>query len=150
MGKLNQLYQDLIVRHSQVPSNYRDMPASTHSAEKHNPLCGDDLELMLAVDGALIVDAAFQGSACAVCTSSASMMTSAISGLQVLEAMMLAGKFEELFEEGAGDPGVEWLSANHPDLLAFRGIREFPIRIQCARLPWEALSSAIHVEGAGK
>ena len=150
MGSIDQLYQELIVRHSQAPDNYRDLPVSTHAAEKHNPLCGDDLTLKLSVEGETIVDAGFLGSACAICIASASMMIGAVKGLGVPEAMTLTGKFTALFENDTSQADLGWLEQNHSGLLAFRGIKNFPIRIQCARLPWEALMEAINAEAANE
>ena len=46
---LNDLYQQVILDHCKKPRNFHDLPAATCSAQGHNPLCGDQLKLFLAM-----------------------------------------------------------------------------------------------------
>ena len=48
---INDLYQQVILDHCKKPRNFHEMPAATCSAQGHNPLCGDNLKLFLALDG---------------------------------------------------------------------------------------------------
>lgn len=51
---LNDLYQQVILDHCKNPRNFRELPQCTCSAQGHNPLCGDRLQLFLTLDGELI------------------------------------------------------------------------------------------------
>ena len=68
----------------------------THSADGHNPLCGDILRVQLAVEDERVADVAFTGSGCAISTASASLMTEAVKGKTLAEAEALFGKFHTM------------------------------------------------------
>ena len=63
---LNDLYQEVILDHCKHPRNFHELPNSTYSAQGHNPLCGDQLKLFLAIDGETVKDISFVGSGCCI------------------------------------------------------------------------------------
>jgi nitrogen fixation NifU-like protein len=141
---LRDLYQDTILEHNKRPRNFRAIPGAT-AKEGFNPLCGDRLTLYLALDGDRIADAAFQGSGCAISTSSASLMTEAVKGKTVAEADRLFDGFRRLVTRTAPEPTKSEVGK----LLAFSGVGEFPARVKCATLCWHTLEAALH-EGKDK
>jgi nitrogen fixation NifU-like protein len=80
MNNYKALYQEVILDHNKKPRNFGTLAHATHSAEGHNPLCGDHLSVALTFDCECIDCIAFQGESCAICKASASMMTTAIKG----------------------------------------------------------------------
>ena len=77
---LNDLYQQVILDHCKKPRNFHEMPQATCSAQGHNPLCGDQLKLFLALDGDTIKDISFVGSGCCISKASASLLTEFAKG----------------------------------------------------------------------
>ena len=77
LGDLRDLYQQVIMDHQNRPRNFGDVDGANRRAEGYNPLCGDriNVELKLGDDGR-IERIGFTGSGCAICTASASMMSS--------------------------------------------------------------------------
>ena len=114
----------------------RDRHAQT--AEGHNPLCGDHLIVYLRIEGGRIEDASFTGSGCTISKASASLMTEAVKGRTFAEAYDLFHRFAQMITRASDDAGED-LGA----LSAFAGMRQFPIRVKCATLPWHTLCSAI-------
>ncbi len=138
---LRDLYQEVILDHNKQPRNYGTLETPTHSADGHNPLCGDQLKLHLQVEGETIEDVRFEGSGCAISTASASLMTEAVRGRSCGDAMELFAEFHELV---TGDPSVSALAASSLGKLAvFAGVREFPVRVKCATLAWHTLEAAL-------
>lgn len=140
---LDQIYQEVILDHNRKPRNFRVIPDASHSSHGVNPLCGDDYRLYLKVGGdGMIQDAAFQGAGCAISKASASMLTQAVKGKPVSAAADLKEKFIRLATRGC-------VASEVPDpdalgsLVAFEGIRRFPIRVKCATLVWHALEDAL-------
>ena len=43
MDVFNDLYQQLIIDHNKNPKNFKTLVNANHSAEGHNPLCGDEI-----------------------------------------------------------------------------------------------------------
>src|SRR5438309_6161756 len=70
--KLSALYQELILDHYRRPRNKGTLPAATHTVSLNNPLCGDEIDLQLQVDGETIKDVRFIGRGCSISQASAS------------------------------------------------------------------------------
>jgi nitrogen fixation NifU-like protein len=76
---------------------------------------------------------------CSISQASASVMTEAVIGKAVRDAMDISGAFLELMQsrgEGAGDEDVLG------DAVAFEGVFRYPARIKCALLSWMAWKDA--------
>jgi nitrogen fixation protein NifU and related proteins len=137
MSELDELYQSVILDHNRAPRNFRKLEEATNHAEGRNPLCGDQFDVWLKLEGDVIADAAFQGQGCAISKASASMMTQAVKGKTVAEARSLFEKFHEVVTGAAG-------AAPLPSKLeVFRGVSAFPIRVKCATLSWHAMKQAL-------
>ena len=140
MASLSGLYQDLILDHNRAPQNFRRMEDANRRVEGINPLCGDRLTVWLRMEDAVIKDAAFQGSGCAISKASASLMTSAVKGKTREEAEVLFDRFRRLVTGSMEQAEAEALGK----LVVFSGLSEFPIRVKCASLPWHALKAALN------
>ena len=138
-----ELYQQVILEHNKKPRNFGKLEPHTHHAEGNNPLCGDQLELSLYVKDGVIEDVRFQGHGCAIDVASASLMTSTIKGRAVAEVGILADQFRAMVR-GELDPAKE------PHVLGkltlFQGVKDLPVRVKCAVLPWATLHSALEGE----
>lgn len=134
----NELYQAVLLQHSKQPRNFGPLENATHAADGHNALCGDEISVALRIDGDTLAEAKFTGSACAICTASASIMTGEVKGLTCDAVQTLAGNFRTLLKDGSG-PDVP------PKLEVLSGVHQFPQRVKCAVLPWETLLSAMQL-----
>ncbi len=137
MSVLDELYREIILKHYQSPKNFGVLPQATKVAGGMNPSCGDQVEVMVRLEGDTIADIRFQGQGCAISTASASMMTELVKGKKVAEALELSKKFQAMVVEGAPpDPALG-------DLLALQGVAKLPARVKCATLAWHALEEAL-------
>lgn len=137
--KLTALYQELILDHYRRPRNKGALVGATHTVTLTNPLCGDEIDLQLRVDGDLIKEARFVGRGCSISQASASMMTQLVTDRSVAQALALAGRVSAMMQ---GDEGAARDKALG-DLRALAGVAKFPVRIKCALLPWNALTDAV-------
>ena len=145
MSELRDLYQEVILDHSKAPRNFRTVAAVTHEADGRNPLCGDTFTVSVTVEDGRIKDIAFRGQGCAISTASASMMTESLKGKTRPEAEALFARFHDLITgESKSGPGGPPLGK----LEVFSGVREYPVRIKCATLPWHTLKAALSSDGA--
>lgn len=142
--ELRELYQQVILDHHRRPRNFREVPGADRKAEGFNPLCGDHVtvELKLGTDGRY-ADIGFTGAGCAICTASASMMTEAVLGKTPEEAEALFQGFHRLVTGADDASAAERLGK----LTVFAGVREFPVRVKCASLPWHTFHAAAHGKG---
>jgi nitrogen fixation NifU-like protein len=139
MSELTDLYQELILDHGRKPRNFREVTDPSHSAEGHNPLCGDRLTLSVRLEEGVIRDVAFLGSGCAISTAAASTMTEAVKGRTLAEAQELFDRFHDLLTGRTTDA-----SSLPPKLAAFKGVAMYPMRVKCATLAWHTLRNALH------
>lgn len=141
MSELSELYQQVILDHNKKPRNFRKLDTANHSAEGYNPLCGDHLTVYLDLEDDLVQDVGFEGSGCAISKASASMMTQAIKGKSKEEAETLFKEFHSMVTGGLDEETEENRLGN---LKIFAGVREFPVRVKCATLPWHTMHAALN------
>ena len=137
---ITSLYQEVIIEHARSPRNFREIAGATHTVEVVNPLCGDQLTLYLQLADGAVTDIAFKGAGCAISQASASMMTMAVKGLPQEEALALFDRVHTMLTtESHGDTPP----ADVGKLAALAGVWQYPMRVKCATLAWQALRSAL-------
>ena len=137
MNVLRDLYQQLIIDHNQNPRNYHELEHASHSADGHNPLCGDVITVSFIEKDGIIENIAFMGSGCAISKASASIMTSTLKSMKVGDAEALFEKFHTLATTGECPHDMGKLS-----VLA--GVHKYPARVKCATLAWHTFRGALN------
>ena len=141
MSELSELYQQVILDHNKKPRNFHKLETANRTAEGYNPLCGDQLSVYLQVEDDEVIDVSFEGSGCAISKASASMMTQAVKGKSKQEAELL---FDEFHRMVTGRLNEESEPNQLGRLKIFAGVRDFPVRVKCASLPWHTLHAALN------
>ncbi len=139
---LDDIYKEVILDHYKSPRNKRELPAANHVCTRNNPLCGDEITVSADVEEGRLAAVTFQGAGCSISQSSASMMTEAVTGTSVAEALALAADFRGMMA-GEVEPDEERFG----DLVALKGVVKYPIRIKCAVLAWDVLQEALQSDG---
>ena len=142
-NNLDTLYRQVIMDHYKHPRNRGVIEDDSLTINMNNPTCGDRIQLTLKVENEMVVDAKFEGEGCSISMSSASMMTQAIKGKPIDEALKLANNFSEMVQ-GKDLEIDEDLDLG--DIEALQGVCKFPARIKCATLAWKAMEKALHEE----
>ena len=140
MSDLSELYQEVILDHNKRPRNWGPLADATRVAKGYNPLCGDKLTLYVKLEGDRLAGISFEGSGCAISKASASLMTDAVKGQSLTDALSLFDRVHEMLTTPATEP------VNIDDvgkMAVLSGVREFPARVKCASLAWHTLKSAI-------
>ncbi|QQE80288.1 Fe-S cluster assembly sulfur transfer protein SufU [Alicyclobacillus sp. SO9] len=140
--QLDDLYRQVIMDHYQHPRNSGKIDEGTVDVDMRNPSCGDEITLQLLVKDGVIQDVKFLGSGCSISISSASMMTEAVMGKTVEEALQMQELFRQMVK--GEDIDAEELG----DLESLQGVSKFPARFKCATLGWQALEKALQKQEA--
>jgi nitrogen fixation protein NifU and related proteins len=74
------IYREIILDHYRNPRNKGKLVDADVSIHDSNPLCGDEIDMHLKVDGDKIKDVKFEGRGCAISQASASMLTEMVMG----------------------------------------------------------------------
>ena len=130
--------------------NPRNLGVVAHPSVRkrgNNPLCGDEVELTarLAPEGNLIGEIAFTSRGCSIVQASASIMTELVKGRSTVDVRAIAkGVLERL--TGKKSDSLEALE----EIGAIeRAVRDYPIRVKCALLPWTTLREALDATPEG-
>ena len=147
MIDLRDLYQDIILDHGKNPRNFRAQDHASHTAQGHNPLCGDRITVYLTVEGDRITDASFIGRGCAISTASSSLMTEVLKGKTLGEAKQLFQSFHASVTGGEAPDLAEALEDDFERLAPLEGVKAYPARVKCATLAWHAVEAALRPGG---
>jgi nitrogen fixation NifU-like protein len=141
--QFDDLYREVIMDHYRRPRGHGELETPDYRIEGANPLCGDEVQLDLRVEGQRLTGLAWRGAGCSISQASASMLAQAVEGRSVQEARAVVDAFKEMMLKGGSTEGLD-------DLEALQGVRKFPVRVKCALLAWNVLQDALEqatVEG---
>ncbi len=138
MGGLDDLYQELILDHYRKSRGKGTLDDPSVAVDQHNPLCGDQIHLELLIEGDVVSAVRHTGEGCSISQASASMMSQAIEGRGVREALDLVEHFR-LMMHGTEEGDEDRLG----DAIALEGVAKYPARVKCALLGWMAAKDAI-------
>jgi len=128
------IYRDVLLEHARHPKNSGRIDNPDLQAFAQNPLCGDELELTLALSGEVIQDCKTQVRGCSICQASASMM----SELILTKTLQEAEKISQMFTESLRKD-TEEIAESLDFLLPLIALKKHRSRIKCMKLAWEAL-----------
>jgi nitrogen fixation NifU-like protein len=140
-NNLDQLYRTVIMDHYKNPRNKGSLEDGSITIDMNNPTCGDRIHLTMQVSNGLVENAKFDGEGCSISMSSASMMTQAVKGKTVEEALKLSKIFSEMMLGQEYDDSIDL-----GDIAALSGVTKFPARIKCATLAWKAMEKGVEKE----
>lgn len=138
-NNLETLYRQVIMDHYKNPRNRGELEGDALTVDMNNPTCGDRIQLQLQVEDGIVKDAKFQGEGCSISMSSASMMTQAIKGKNVTDALQMSKLFSEMMLGEEVDSDLDL-----GDAQALSGVSQFPARIKCATLAWKAMEKGVN------
>ncbi len=133
---MNNMYSQIMLEHSKNKKNFREIENPTYIERGHNPSCGDDLTLLLKLDGQIIVDASFIGFGCAISKASMSIMIDLVKGKELKNALDVVDTFFKMMHE---EEVEEEKLYSLGDAYLFESLKNVPARIKCATLGWHCL-----------
>lgn len=142
---LDDLYREVVLDHHRRPRGREPLARVDASARGFNPVCGDEVEVRVTVEGARLAAVQVAGRGCAICTASGSMLAELARGQALPDARRLADGFRDLMHGRVPPPGVDL-----GDLEALAGVARFPVRVKCAMLPWVTFEDALGALATGR
>jgi len=137
---LKELYQELIMDHSRNPRLFGKPEIYTHSKASYNPLCGDKITLYGEYDPQGILQVHFEGSGCAMCLASTSLLLDSVQNKSMHEMTIFLQKlFTLLHTSELSDSDQEALGK----CIVLKTVKQYPSRIKCVTLSWHALKDLI-------
>ena len=112
-------------------------------ANTNNESCIDNIDIELKIEDGIVVDANFDGEACAISTSATSIFLRKIIGKSVSEVQDLIENYENLIDE------QEYNEEKLGELMAYDTIYMQPNRKHCALLPVDTIKKILKEENSG-
>lgn len=135
------LKREIILEHYQHPKNRGLIDDDTYiRVNTNNESCIDEIDLMVKLNNNKIEDVKFDGEACAICTSSTSIMIDTLIGKTIDEAKEIINNFNNMVDEKEYDASILEQANVYDDVY------KQPSRKKCALLPWWGMEKAITKE----
>lgn len=130
--------RSIILEHYQNPKNKGLIDDETYiKINMNNESCIDEVDLMVKLEDGKIKDIRFEGEACAICTSSTSVMIDTLIGKTLEEAEEIINNFYNMIEE------KEYKEELLEQANAYNDISKQPNRKKCALLSWWGIEKAL-------
>lgn len=139
-----ELKREIIMEHYSNPLNKETVTDSRYEkVNTRNQSCIDNLDIYILFDKDLIKDIKFNGEACAISTSSTSIMIKNLIGMNVKDALNYVDNFMAMVNEDKYDDSIL------NEALCYDKIYLQNSRKTCATLPYRGLKEALlkHLKG---
>lgn len=129
-----QFLREIIMDHYEHPRNRGLVEDGSYKKVNMNSeTCIDNLDIQVKFDQDKIVDVRYDGEACAICTSSTSIMSELVIGKTKDEAMEIVENYMNMIYEREYDEDIL------EEAIAFKNTYKQANRIKCATLGWNGL-----------
>lgn len=133
------LKRNIILENYQNPTNKGLIDNKEYQlVNMNNESCIDEINLMVKIEDGIIKDIRFDGEACAICTSSTSIMIKTLIGKSIKEARVIYNNFSNMINEKEYDE--ELLE----EAIVYDDIYKQPNRKKCALLPWWGIEKVLN------
>ena len=133
------LKRSIILDHYQNPRNKGLTDDSGYvSVNMNSESCIDEVNIMAKIENDRIVDIKYDGEACAICTSSTSIMTETLIGKTLEEAREIVNNFDNMINE------KEYNKDILESAIVYDDIYRQPNRKKCALLSWCGIEKIIN------
>ena len=135
----NNLKRTIILEHFQNPKNKGLIEDESYKKiNMNNESCIDEVNLMVKFENDKISDIRFDGEACAICTSSTSIMTDTLIGKTKEEAKKILENFLNMIDEKDYDESIL------EQAVVYSDIAKQPNRKKCALLAWWGIEKILN------
>lgn len=133
-----QILREIIMDHYEHPRNRGLVDDDSYKKVSMNSdTCIDDLDIQVKFEGDMISDVRYDGEACAICTSSTSIMSQLVKGKSKAEAKKIIENYMNMIYEKDYDEEIL------EEAIAFKNTHKQANRIKCATLGWNGLVKLI-------
>ena len=132
------LKRSIILEHYQNPKNRGLIDDDAYiKINMNNESCIDEINLMVKIEDNVITDIRFDGEACAISTSSTSIMIDTLLGKTIDETKNIVSNYYNMIEEKEYDSEVL------EQAIVYDDIYRQPNRKKCALISWWGIEKAI-------
>lgn len=134
-----ELKRSIILDHYQNPRNKKLIHDDSYITENmNNTSCIDEVNVQVKINNdGIVEDVRFDGEACAMCTSSASIMVETLIGKNIEEVKNILINYNNMIDEKEYDPQIL------EQAIVYDDVYKQPNRKKCVLLPWWGIEKAL-------
>lgn len=134
-----ELKRSIILDHYQNPRNKKLIDDDSYITENmNNTSCIDEVNVQVKINNdGIVEDVRFDGEACAMCTSSASIMVETLIGKNIEEVKNILINYNNMIDEKEYDPQIL------EQAIVYDDVYKQPNRKKCVLLPWWGIEKAL-------
>ncbi len=133
------LKRSIILENYQNPQNKGLIENDSYKkVNMNNESCIDELNIQVKIENSIIKDIKFDGEACAICISSASIMTEVLIGKTTEQAKYILQNFLNMIDEKPYDAKVL------EEAIVYDDVHKNPNRKKCALLSWWGIEKILN------
>ena len=134
----SELKRTIILEHYQNPKNRGLQNKNGYlKVNTNSKSCIDQIDLEILVEDGVVKDIRFDGEACAICTSSTSIMIDILIGKKVEDALNIINNYEKMINEEEYDEKLL------EEAIVYSDISKQPNRKNCALLTWQGTKKVL-------
>lgn len=142
---MNENQREILLKHYQNPYHKGLINDETYEqADMNNESCIDEVTVQAKIENNQIKDLHFDGEACAICTSSASIMVKTLENKTIEQAKEIYKNFENMVN---GEPFDKEILE---ETSIYQEIGKQPSRKKCVSLPWWAIQKILNQKDTNK
>lgn len=135
----NNLKRSIILENYQNPQNKGLIENDSYKkVNMNNESCIDELNIQVKIENGIIKDIKFDGEACAICISSASIMTEVLIGKTTEQTKYILQNFLNMIDEKPYDAKVL------EEAIVYDDVHKNPNRKKCALLSWWGIEKILN------
>ena len=128
----------IILENYQNPKNRGLIEDDTYKKINTNSeSCIDQIDLQVKIEEGKIIDIRFDGEACAICTSTTSIMIGMLLNKSVEEALDIINNYQNMIDEK--EYNIDLLK----EAIVYSDIAKQPNRKKCATLTWDGMENLL-------
>ncbi len=134
----SEIKRTIILQNYQNPKNRGLVNDNSYiNINTNSKSCIDQIDLQIKIKGDIIEDIRFDGEACAICTSSTSIMINSLIGKNINDALKVIDNFENMINEKEYDKDILG------EAIVYSDISKQPNRKNCALLTWSGVKQVV-------
>ena len=138
MAMNENIKRTIILENYQNPKNRGLLRDNSYNyISTNSESCIDQIDLEIKIENNIVKDIRFDGEACAICTSSTSIMIKSLIGKEKKDALEIIDNFENMIEE------KEYNEEILGEAIVYSDISKQPNRKKCATLTWSGIKKYI-------
>ena len=132
------LKRSIILEHYQNPKNKNLVDDDSYILKNmNNESCIDEVNIQVNVEDGIVKDVRFDGEACAMCTSSSSIMVETLIGKTIEEVKEILINYNNMIDEKEYNPEIL------ESAIVYDDVYKQPNRKKCVLLPWWGMEKVI-------